>query len=335
MKRHGLEGAFAEQVFQQIRGFGEYGFPESHAASFALLVYVSAWLKCYYPAQFVAAIINSQPMGFYAPAQLIRDARRHEVEVRAVDVHFSEWDCTIEENAIRLGFRMIVGLHEASAETIVAARDSGPFESMNDFMRRTRLPQAQTAVLADADAFGSLRLNRRVALWNTMMMEPRLRQQSLFDALEAEDDVAMNLPVMDAEEEVHADYRTTGLSLRSHPLAFHRQTMESLGVIPAGDLSHVANGAWVKVAGLVLLRQRPGTAKGITFVTLEDETGNANLVIHHNTWERFRSIVRHSCAWIVHGQVQSKDSVIHVVVHRVEDLASGLPSVSVKSRDFR
>ena len=162
MKRHGLEGEFAEQVFQQIRGFGEYGFPESHAASFALLVYVSAWLKHYYPAEFTAAIINSQPMGFYAPAQLIQNARQHQVEVRPVDVNFSEWDCTIEENAIRLGFRMIVGLHGASADAIVAARASGPFASMHDFLRRTHLPQAQVTILADADAFDSL---KKLVVW--------------------------------------------------------------------------------------------------------------------------------------------------------------------------
>ena len=274
-------------------------------------------------------------MGFYAPAQLIQDARQHQVEVRPVDVNHSEWDCTIEENAIRLGFRMIVGLHGASAETIVAARASGQFVSTNDFLRRSHLPQAQATILADADAFGSLSHSRRVALWNAMMVESQPRQQSLFDALEPEDDFTSNLPVMDAEEEVYADYRTTGMSLRSHPLAFHRREIESLGVIPTGDLPHIADGTRVKVAGLVLLRQRPGTAKGITFVTIEDETGTANLVVHHNTWERFRSITRHSNAWIVHGQVQSKDSVIHIVVQRVEDLTANLPSVHVKSRDFQ
>lgn len=335
MKRHGLEGEFAEQVFQQIRGFGAYGFPESHAASFSLLVYVSAWLKHYYPAEFTAAIINSQPMGFYAPAQLVQDARQHHVEVRPVDVNHSDWDCIIEENAIRLGFRMIVGLHEAWAAAIIVARTSGPFVSMHEFQQRTHLGQGQTAILADADAFGSLGKTRRVALWNALTVETQPKQQSLFDMLEPEDDSRLHLPVMDAEEEVCADYRTTGMSLRSHPLAFHRQEMESLGVIPSGDLQHIANGALVKVAGLVLLRQRPGTAKGITFVTIEDETGTANLIVHHNTWERFRSITRHSPAWIVHGQVQSKDSVIHVVVHRIEDLAACLPSISVKSRDFR
>ena len=274
-------------------------------------------------------------MGFYAPAQLVQNARQHEVEVRPVDVNDSEWDCTIEDGALRLGFRMIVGQQVSTAAAVVAARASGPFASMNDFLRRARLPQAQVTTLADADAFGSLSHTRRAALWNALTVESRPRQQSLFDALEPEDDSTANLPVMDAEEEVVADYRATGFSLRSHPLAFHRQKMESLGIIPAGDLPRLANGTWVKVAGLVLLRQRPGAAGGITFVTMEDETGTANLIVHPNTWERFRSITRHSHAWIVHGRVQSKDSVIHMVVHRVEDLAARLPLVRVQSRDFR
>jgi error-prone DNA polymerase len=220
-----------------------------------------------------------------------------------------------------------------SGEAITAARTSGRFVSMDDFVRRTHLPQSQVTILADADTFGSLDKARRVALWNAMSVESKPKQQSLFDILEQKDDSAFSLPIMEPKEEVFADYRTTGLSLRSHPLAFHRQEIESFGIIPTDDLRHTANGTLVKVAGLVLLRQRPGSAKGITFVTIEDETGTANLIVHHNTWEHFRSITRHSHAWIVHGQVQSKDSVIHVVVHRVEDLAACLPAV--KSRDFR
>jgi error-prone DNA polymerase len=335
MREHGMEGDFAEQVFQQIRGFGEYGFPESHAASFALLVYVSAWLKHYYPAEFCAAIVNSQPMGFYAPAQLIHNARQHGVEIRPADVNFSQWDCTIEEGAVRLGLRMIVGLHEATAVTIAAARADGPFTTMQDFERRTRLGQGQVSILADADAFGSLRQNRRAALWNAMAVESRSRQQLLFDALEPEDDLDVPLPAMDAEEEVYADYRSTGFSLRSHPLAFRRERLKGIGVVPLGDLSKIANGTRVKVAGLVLLRQRPGTAKGITFVTIEDETGTANLIVKQNTWERFRAIAMHSRVWIAHGRVQSKDSVIHVLVHRLENLAARLPAINVHSRDFQ
>jgi error-prone DNA polymerase len=335
MREHGMEGDFAEQVFHQIRGFGEYGFPESHAASFALLVYVSAWLKHYYPAEFCAAIVNSQPMGFYAPAQLIQNARQHGVEIRPADVNFSQWDCTIENGAVRLGLRLIVGLHEATAATVAAVRAAGPFTTMQEFERRTRLGQGQVSILADADAFGSLKQTRRAALWNAMSAESRPRQQTLFDSLDPEDDLDATLPAMDAEEEVYADYRLTGFSLRSHPLAFRREKLEALGVIPVTDLPKIANGTRVKVAGLVLLRQRPGTAKGITFVTIEDETGTANLIVKQNTWERFRPIAMHSRVWIVHGRVQSKDSVIHVLVHRLENLAARLPALNVHSRDFQ
>ena len=335
MKRHGLEGEFAEQVFRQIRGFGEYGFPESHAASFALLVYVSAWLKHYYPGEFAAAIINSQPMGFYAPAQLVRDARGHGIEVLPLDVQYSHWDCTLESVAVRLGFRLIAGLHRSSAEAILIARAAGAFLSMHDFLQRTQLPRSQAMLLADAGALGSLNQTRRESLWNALTTDSRPRQRSLFDQLEQEDEPVSHLPIMEPEEEVHADYRTTGLSLRAHPLAFHRARLQECGVTPAGELSKLPNGMRVKVAGLVLLRQRPGTAKGITFVTIEDETGTANLVVHQGTWERFRSITRHSQTWLVHGHVESKDSVIHVVVRRVSDLSSQLSTIAPKSRDFR
>jgi error-prone DNA polymerase len=335
MKRHGLEGDFAEQVFQQIRGFGDYGFPESHAASFALLVYVSAWLKHYYPAEFAAAIINSQPMGFYAPAQIIRDARWHKVEVRPVDVNYSDWDCTMEAVAVRLGFRMIAGLHRSSADAIVAARGSERFASMHDFMRRTRLGQAQAAILADADAFGSLSQSRRQSLWNALGAEAKPRQRSLIDNLEPGNEFAHALPAMDMEEEVYADYRATGFSLRSHPIAFQRERLRQWGVVPAGELCRITNNTRVKVAGLVLMRQRPSTANGITFVTIEDETGVANLVVRQAVWERFHAIVQNAQAWIAQGRLESKDSVVHVVVGRVEDLAARLPDCSLKSRDFR
>lgn len=334
MNRHGFEGEFAERVFTQIRGFGEYGFPESHAASFALLVYVSAWLKHYHPAEFTASIINSQPMGFYVPAQLIQDARNHRVEVLPVDVNCSNWDCTIEVDDIRLGLRLVAGLQHAWAETIEAARSSSPFCSMTDFVRRTGLTQSQVSILAEADALSSLNPSRRESLWNALAVERKPRQRSLFDKLEPEDE-SVALPLMEPEEEVYADYRTTGFSLRSHPLAFQRERLEQLGVIPISRLSELPNEIWVDVAGIVLLRQRPSTAKGITFVTIEDETGTANLVVHQKTWERFRSVTRHSAAWIVHGQVESKNSVIHVVVRRVEDMAARMQKLHVKSRDFR
>lgn len=335
MKQHGLEGEFAERVFQQIRGFGEYGFPESHAASFALLVYVSAWLKYHFPAQFTAAVINSQPMGFYAPSQLVQDVRKHHIEVRPVDVNYSEWDCTLEQESLRLGFCLIKGLQESAALTVVESRRDGSFTSMHDFVRRTSLPQAQVERLAEADALASLNQTRRVAVWNALSVSKKPRQRTLFDDLEPEEEPEATLPTMAPEEEVHADYRMTGLSLRSHPLAFHRERLETLGIIPAERLAQVPNNTLVKVAGIVLMRQRPSTAKGITFVTIEDETGTANLVVHIQTWERFRKITRHSQAWIVHGHVECKETVIHVIVRRIEDLSTRLSSLPLKSRDFR
>ncbi|RCS53947.1 error-prone DNA polymerase [Bremerella cremea] len=335
MKQHGLEGEFAEQVFRQIRGFGEYGFPESHAASFALLVYVSAWLKHYYPAHFTAAVINSQPMGFYAPSQLIQDARKHKVEVRPVDVNRSEWDCCIERGAIRLGLRLITGLQRTTADIITHCRKDVYFQSMDDFQRRTRLSQAQVELLAEADALASLSPGRREAMWSALTISQKPRQKTLFDDLEPEEEPSAILPTMPPEEEVYTDYRTTGLSLRSHPMAFQRERLKSLGVIQTEKLAQVSNDTPIKVAGIILLRQRPSTSKGITFVTIEDETGTANLVVHAKTWERFRKITRHSQAWIVHGKVECKDTVIHVVVRRVEDLSTRLSALAMKSRDFR
>ncbi|MAT14095.1 MAG: error-prone DNA polymerase [Planctomyces sp.] len=334
MKARGLEGEFAELVFRQIRGFGEYGFPESHAASFALLVYVSAWLKHYYPAEFTAAVINSQPMGFYAPAQLVRDAREHDVHVLPIDVNHSDWDSTIEAGAIRLGFRLIRGLHLAAIETIMEERLSGPFRSMDDFLRRTRLTQAQVEHLADADAFASLQQSRRGAVWSALSVPGKLRQGLLFDELSSEDEPVIELPEMPPEEEVSHDYRTTGLSLRAHPMSFHRERLTPLGIVTNADLAQFANDTPVKIAGIVLLRQRPSTAKGITFVTIEDETGTANLVVHTRTWERYRPIALHSHAWIVHGKVECKHTVIHVVVRRIENLAHRLTSLNLRSRDF-
>lgn len=335
MKQHGLEGEFADRVFQQIRGFGEYGFPESHSASFALLVYVSAWLKCHFPAHFTAAVINSRPMGFYAPSQLVQDARKHDVEVRPMDVNRSEWDCTLERGAIRLGFRLISGLHRITADTIVECRKDHNFASMEDFLRRTELPQTQVELLAEADALASLSPGRREALWSALTVSQKPRQKTLFDDLQPDVEPTAILPTMRPEEEVYADYRATGLSLRSHPLAFQRDRLKRLGVIPAEQLARFPNDKPVKVAGIVLLRQRPSTSKGITFVTIEDETGTANLVVHAKTWERFRQITRLSQAWIVHGKVECKDTVIHVVVRRIEDLSGRLSSLTTKSRDFR
>jgi len=334
MRNNGLSEEFADRVFQQIRGFGEYGFPESHAASFALLVYVSAWLKHYYPAAFAASLINSQPMGFYGISQLVQDARKHHVGVLPPDVNASDWDCTLEDGKLRLGLRIIGGLQQSAAIAISQARQTGRFTSFSDFQRRTHLSPAQLEQLAEADAFGSLATHRREAIWEALAAPHKPRQKLLFDSF-ADDEPNIPLPLMRPEEEVYADYQKTGLSLRSHPLAFHREILSQLEIVPTEALAHLPSGARVKVAGVVLMRQRPSTAKGITFVTIEDETGTANLILHAGTWERFRKITRHSQAWLVHGQLERKDTVIHLVVRRVQDLTDQIIAPTLKSRDFR
>ncbi len=334
MQAKGLSLEFAEGVFRQISGFGEYGFPESHAASFALLVYVSAWLKFYYPAAFVASLINSQPMGFYAPAQLVRCAHDHGVVVHGVDVNASRWDCTLETGALRLGMRMISGLSEVHARTIERARDEGPFGSWEEFVNRTRLSRAVVVRLAGADAFSSLRMDRRGALWRALAEEKKARAMPLFDQATEEDEAAPALVPLELQEEIVADYRTAGLSLRAHPLEVHRGRLNELGIVPAEGLTeHPADRA-VRVAGIVLVRQRPGTAKGITFVTLEDETGTVNLIIRQDVWQRFYRVARTAAAYIASGRLQRQDKVIHVLVNKLEDLSDALAGLGSQSRDF-
>ena len=334
MQTKGLSQQFAENVFNQIRGFGEYGFPESHAASFALLVYVSSWLKCYYPAAFTAALINSQPMGFYAPAQLVRDLREHGVEVRAADVNASRWDCTLEEGALRLGLRLIRGLSETHAQAIEQARQAGPFRGWDDFSRRTRLSRAVMSRLATADAFGSLSLNRRGALWQALAEESSPQKLPLFESIEPDDEPAAPLPPLELADEVVADYRTAGMSLKAHPIQFHRPRLETLGIVPAVRLATHPRDRHVRVAGIVLVRQRPSTAKGITFVTLEDETGVANLIIRQDVWQRFYRVARTAAALIAHGRLQRHGRVIHVLVSKLEDLSEQLRGLGTQSRDF-
>lgn len=344
MRSRGLSEEFADQVFRQIRGFGEYGFPESHAASFALLVYVSAWLKHYYPAAFVAALLNSQPMGFYAPAQLVACARRHGVEVRPPDVNHSDWDSTLEPAAestggwaLRLGLRQIAGFPAAAAAEIVTARNEhGPFTAVADFATRCGLGQAIIARLSEADAFASLRQDRRTALWQALGQERRPLEQPLFESLsQTDDEIAELLPALSEPEQVTADYQSVGLSLRAHPLAFCRPQLDEQRVTRAADLVTAIDGRQCRVAGLVILRQRPATAKGITFVTLEDETGTANLVLKPDIWQRYYQICRTSSAWIAHGRLERRSGVIHVVVNRLEDLGGSSPPPRVHSRDFR
>ncbi len=333
MLANGYDPEFAEQLFNQIRGFGEYGFPESHSASFALLVYASCWLKYYYPAAFAVALINSQPMGFYAPAQLIGDARHHGVEVLSVDVNASQWDCLLERRgdwAIRLGYRMVAGLSETIANQIVACRKSRPFQSYDEFVQRTQFSAAVLALLSDADAFRSLKESRRTAYWKSL---PAQDESDLFDADTNEERAP--LPTMTAHQQVIADYRTTGLSLRHHPMAFIRGELSQRRVLCSEQLKTAEPDRRCKVAGLVLMRQRPSTAKGITFITLEDETGPINLIVRVDVWERFHRVARQASAMLVTGMLQSKHGIIHVLVDKIEDLTEVLAEVGNKSRDFR
>ena len=346
MLARGFSPECAEAVFRQIRGFGEYGFPESHAASFALLVYVSGWLKHHYPAAFTAALLNSQPMGFYAPAQLVRNAREHGVEVLPVDVNSSEWDCTLEDGALRLGFRMFCGLPHLAAERIIACRGERPYQSIDDFTRRTRFGRAVILRLARAGVFASIEADRRHSLWDCAVQDPT--PLPLFDAVEVSStpDNASSiphpsslishpfLPAMTPAEEVLADYRTTGLSLLAHPLSFLRGELEKLRVIPASGLRTWPDGKWVRVAGLVLVRQRPSTAKGITFVTLEDETATANLIIRPEVWKRFRMIALNATVLIASGPLQRQEENIHVLVAKLEDFSVHLAGMTSQSRDF-
>ncbi|HTM53015.1 MAG TPA: error-prone DNA polymerase [Pirellulales bacterium] len=334
MLAKGLSAEFAEGVFRQISGFGEYGFPESHAASFALLVYVSAWLKFYYPAAFAAALINSQPMGFYAPAQLVRNAREHGVEVRGVDVNASRWDCTLESGALRLGLRMIRGLSQAHAARLEQERAGGAFHDWEDFARRVRLGRAVIVRLAGADAFGSLGIDRRRALWLALGEDKKARPLPLFADHPSDEEPVAPIPRLRLRDEVVADYRTAGLSLRAHPMSFHRQQLESWKVVPAEQLPTYPADRPIRVAGIVLVRQRPGTAKGITFVTLEDETGTINLIIRQDIWQKFYRVARTAAAFLAYGRLQREQEVIHVLVSKLEDLSDLLAGLGSQSRDF-
>lgn len=341
MKAKGMTGEFAEHVFNQIRGFGEYGFPESHAASFALLVYASCYLKRHYPAAFCAALLNSQPMGFYAPAQLVADAKKHGVRVLAVDVNHSDPDSTLQSDpnrpqpALRLGLRTIRGLPAESAQAISQQRHHhGAYRDVRDLVRRTSLGKSVLAILADADALGSLAGDRRAAIWQSLSQNTTAGRQPLLDDVEDCEPIPDQLSPMSPLEEVYADYNTTGLSLKAHPISFARDELNTQRCVRASDLPQLRDGRHVRVAGLVLMRQRPGTAKGITFVTLEDETGPINLVLFAAVWKRFFRVARISNAWLVDGKLENRKGVIHVIVGRITDLAEQVQGLSTRSRDF-
>ena len=324
MVRRGYEADFAARCFKQIEGFGSYGFPESHAQSFAKLVYVSSWLKCHHPAVFACGILNSQPMGFYAPAQLVRDAREHGVEVRAADVNASGWDNSLERRddgslALRLGFRQVDGFREEWAKQIVDARMT-PFASVEELARRANLPARALRLLADADACRSMGLDRRPALWDAR----RVRQGVLplfgtagADELGAEEDAA--LPPTPLAEHVLTDYQTTRLSLKGHPMAFLRRDFAREGVLSAAGVAAAKNGSIVRTAGVVLIRQRPGKGNAI-FITLEDESGIVNILLWARHFERQRRAVMASRLMLAEGEVQrSKEGVIHLMATRIVD----------------
>ena len=342
MKASGLSDEFAQHVFNQIRGFGEYGFPESHAASFALLVYASCYLKCHYPAAFCVALLNSQPLGFYAPAQLVGDARDHGVRVHQADVNHSDWESTLEPDAnraqpaIRLGLGTIRGLRCGDADQLLDERESnGQFTQINQLSRRTGLSQSAISILADADALRSLSGDRRAAVWQSLAQEKSPGATPLLDDVDDEEALPDELLPMSPLEEVYADYNTTGLSLKAHPISFARDELNAKRCVTAAELPNLRDGRHVRVAGLVLLRQRPGTAKGITFATLEDETGSMNLVLFPAVWQRFFQIARTSNAWLVDGKLENRKGVIHVIVGRLTNLADEVDGLTLKSRDFR
>ncbi|HEY9037565.1 MAG TPA: error-prone DNA polymerase [Roseovarius sp.] len=333
MTMRGYDPVFAQRCFDQIKGFGEYGFPESHAASFAKLVYVSSWMKCHYPAAFACALLNSQPMGFYAPAQIVRDARDHGVEVRPVDVNYSDWNCTLEPCgagfALRLGMRLVDGMQQTAALRIMEQRDV-PYADVQDLKSRAALDVKAMRNLAAADSMRSMGIDRRQALWQAQALKdaPAL---PIFDHANTRahgPDPEVALPQMPRAEHVVADYQTLRLSLKAHPMSFYRSSLRAQGYSAASDLPSMRHGQQVSLAGLVLIRQKPGSAKGVCFITLEDETGVANLVIWPRMFKSYRPIIMSARLMVVHGRVQTDGRVIHVVADDLQDRSDRLAGLS-------
>jgi error-prone DNA polymerase len=341
MAERGYDPAFAEQVFEQIKGFGSYGFPESHAASFALIVYVSCWLKCHEPAAFCCAMLNSQPLGFYSPDQLVQDARRHGIAVRPVDVRHADWDCTLEEAgvprgdgllhvpAIRLGLRQIAGLREDVARRVVAARAQSPFADVADLCARAGLDDRAQALLADAGALKGLAGHRHRARWAIEGVE---KQLPLFGAVPER---AVQLPVPSAHDDMQADYASIGLTLGRHPLAMLRKALAARRCRRSREFAGLAHGTPVRLAGLVTLRQRPETASGVTFVTLEDEDGLVNVVVWRDLGERQRRVLLEARLLAVQGRVESAEGVQHLIAADLRDWSAMLGNLATQSRDFR
>ncbi|MTH78575.1 error-prone DNA polymerase [Paracoccus aestuariivivens] len=327
MIERGYDPVFARRCFDQIKGFGEYGFPESHAAAFAHLVYVSAWLRCHYPDAFAAALLNSQPMGFYAPAQIVRDAREHGVPVLPVDVNFSDWDNLLEPCgqgfALRLGLRQIDGLVRSQAARLISARDS-PFADLADLHRRARLDARTIRQIAAADALRSMGLDRRGGLWQARALRDAPDLPLFREHDDEGEEPPITLPAMPLCEHVAADYQTLRLSLKAHPIAFLRSSMAKQGYVSARGLDALPNRTRLRMAGIVLIRQRPGSAKGVCFITIEDETGSANLVVWPKTFAQFRKVVMTARLLEVHGHIQRGEGVTHVVAEWLGDRSDAL-----------
>ncbi|MDN5515716.1 MAG: error-prone DNA polymerase [Pseudomonas sp.] len=336
MLEKGYTQAFTERIFRQIEGFGSYGFPESHAASFALLAYASCWLKCHEPAAYACALVNSWPMGFYSPDQVLQDARRHDVEVRSVDVRYSDWDCSLESNehgepAIRLGLRMIRGFREADARRIEKARQCGAFRDVEDLSQRALLDASAREHLADAGALSSLVGDRYRARWAVSGVEEQL---PLFAGVPAPTEEVSSLPVPSPGENLLTDYATLGTTLGPHPLAMLREALRAQRCRSSDDLQAIEHGRPVSIAGMVIGRQRPQTASGVIFVTLEDEFGLVNVVVWHDLAERQRRGLVQSQMLQIDGHLETVDGVRHVIAGRLTDMTTLLTGLDIRSRDF-
>ena len=339
MTNKGYTTEFADRLFNQIKGFGGYGFPESHSASFALLAYISAWLKCHHPAAFYVGLLNSQPMGFYSPSQLIQDARRHDILVLPIDVNHSSWDHQLlsttdsRQPPIRLGLRLVKGLSEAAAKRIDTARLTQAFSSVADLRQRASLDRGSMESLAAADALSSISGHRYQSHWQTMALEdyrPLLADNP--PLTHHANDAALTTPSL--IEEVIADYRSTGVTLRAHPLALLRKQKPFSQCQQQKNLEHLNNHRFVRVAGLVTCRQRPGTASGVVFLTLEDETGNINVIVWPAVQERYRQALMTAQLLLVKGTVESREGVVHVIASALEDHGDSLTALTIQSRDF-
>jgi error-prone DNA polymerase len=336
MRRRGYSEEFARQIFRQIEGFGEYGFPESHSASFALLVYVSCWLKCHTPAAFTCALLNSQPMGFYSASQLVQDLRRHGVEVRGVDINRSDWDCSLEPGedgaaVLRLGFRMVKGLRETAGQAIAERRGTQAYRSTQQLLERAGLDRRELEALASAGALRVLEGHRHQARWAVAGAE---KPGGLFASMDRFEATPLLRKPTEGQNIV-ADYKNIGLTLERHPIYLVRHRLDRCRYVQAERLRDMATGQAISVAGLVITKQRPGTASGVTFVTLEDETGHINLVVWKHVAERDRAALLNARLLGVRGELQIETNVIHVIARKLIDHTSMLGDLEVKSRDFR